>query len=424
MEMNDFLLDPQVQLAMDWGKDRNLFNILDIKETRHSKMLAWLLDPREGHLQEDYFLKALLREVFINKEDVNTTFSKKWSPEDIQNFSFNNAIVFTELSIGKESSRKIDIAIIDPVQETAIFIENKTGSNEGKGQTHEYFKHLSNKYDGFDQLFIFMDWNEKSAQDAEHWVNVSYSWLATAIENRLSQCRLTDDINFILKQYLEYINDDYPSNCFFKQPYQKLPEVVKNHKKFLDNLKEKVSNIDFDSTNLIDLIENDKSILIYKQYEYFFDDLFEMSEFEHLVIQASNALGVSVSLTPDYRENRFYIHSDEWEKYYTQDKDNWGIQFYIEKAKNRNDELNNSLPSEYYNTYIKVMTGSFKKPDIAKKVALKKQKNLSHNGKKNIYIASEENVKEEQLVDKIKRYHFIIQNFLRKYEKKCKHKEG
>ena len=79
-EIENFLLDENVRLCMDYGKERNLFTIIEPGERLHSKMLAWLLNPREGHLQGDYFIKALIRSVLETCKDAENTNVLKKKP--------------------------------------------------------------------------------------------------------------------------------------------------------------------------------------------------------------------------------------------------------------------------------------------------------------------------------------------------------
>jgi hypothetical protein len=64
-------------------------------------MLAWLLNPREGHLQGDYFIKALIRTVLETYKDAENisvleknAFFKERNVFDIEQTSFANAVVW------------------------------------------------------------------------------------------------------------------------------------------------------------------------------------------------------------------------------------------------------------------------------------------------------------------------------------------
>ena len=150
-EIENFLLDEDVRFCMDYGKERNPFAIIELGERPHSKMLAWLLNPREGHLQGDYFIKALIRsvlETYKNAENISVLeknpFFKKWNVFGIEQTSFANAVVWPEFQISEsQAGKRVDITMFDMANEISIFIENKFGSPEGKDQTTEYFKGLA-----------------------------------------------------------------------------------------------------------------------------------------------------------------------------------------------------------------------------------------------------------------------------------------
>ena len=109
-EIENFLLDEDVRFCMDYGKERNPFSIIEPGEWLHSKMLAWLLNPREGHLQGDYFIKALIRSVLETYKDAENIsvleknpFFKKWNVFGIEQTSFANAVVWPEIADSGEN---------------------------------------------------------------------------------------------------------------------------------------------------------------------------------------------------------------------------------------------------------------------------------------------------------------------------------
>lgn len=401
-QLEEFLLDPEVQVAMNYGKERNIFNILGLSETRHSKMLAWLFDPREGHLQKDYFLKELLREAFRNKEGVNNSFFENWDVADLEGYSFGNAVSFTELVIGKDNKRKIDVAIFDVDNELAVFIENKTGSSEGVDQTTEYFKELSKEYKGFDQVFIFMDENENEAKDEGNWVNIGYSWLIQAMSNLLDRNVLDAEIEMLLSQYKEYLSGDYTANHFFKRPYTLLSKVAKKHAVFLNKLETK--SLSFEVSMLANF-EKNKLLCIYKQYEAFFEALFESNEFEHVV---ENIQKEKKDLEIEYYKRSFYIHRKGWRRFYVEDADIWGVQFYLKKE---NDD--DSCSGRTYQMVIRIVADVFKNRKAAGDLATSIQKRLGRKGKKYIYIYERAGIEDDQLEAFILEGIDEVENFLK-----------
>jgi len=401
-QLEAFLLDSEVQVAMNYGKERNIFNILGLGETRHSKMLAWLFDPREGHLQKDYFLKELLREAFRNKEGVNNSFFENWDVADLEAYSFGNAVSFTELAIGKGNGRKIDVAIFDADNELAIFIENKTGSSEGVDQTTEYFQELSEEYKSFDQVFIFMDENENEAKDEGHWANIGYSWLIQAMSNLLDSNVLDAEVEMLLSQYKEHLSSDYTANHFFKRPYTLLSKIAKKHAVFLKKLK--TESLSFEMPMLADFEEN-KLLCVYKQHESFFDALFEFNEFEHVVecVQKEKK-----DLETEYYKRSFYIHRKGWCRFYVEDADIWGVQFYLKK-----ESGDDSCGDGTYQMVIRIVADAFKNKKAAGDLATSIQNELGRRGKKYIYIYERAGIEDDQLEASILEGIDEVENFLK-----------
>jgi len=406
-KMNAFLLDENVHLAMDYGKNRNIFDILDLDEIRHSRMLAWLLDPREGHLQGDYFLKALMREAFCNKERVQNSFFESWEPADLEAYSFDNAIVFTELSIGGNNKRRIDVAILDPANQVAIFIENKTGSSEGKEQTFEYFQELKNEYKSFNQVFIFMDMYEKNANDVGNWVNIGYSWLMNSIDRLLNRDVLPQEVEGILNQYHESISEQWGESLYFKKPYDLLSTVAKEHKDFIAHLK--TARRSFEMKNLSDL-ENNKLLCLYKKHGAFINCLLEYSGFEFWVEKVSKEIGIE--LEGDHKKDGFYIHANDWESFYVKGYQWWGIQLSIKHTKSEGEQKRST-----YNITIKIYPPAFKNETAARNIAIKRQQKLKRRGRDYIFIDLKEAVEENDLVAEIKTAINIVHQFIKKYQK-------
>ena len=70
-KITEFLLYLEKNSEKDfsrWLTGVNIFEILGITsaEIRHSRILAWLLDPRESHNLEDKFFKKILMKVIDN----------------------------------------------------------------------------------------------------------------------------------------------------------------------------------------------------------------------------------------------------------------------------------------------------------------------------------------------------------------------
>lgn len=121
------------------GGKFNIFTILerDRSETRHSRFLAELLDPKGSHGQGKVYLKLFY-------ETLEEEFKERWLE---QNVSFNletftdKALVYTEQSNGENG-------LIDIIIETtthAIIIENKIHAGDQDKQLERYAQSKKNK---------------------------------------------------------------------------------------------------------------------------------------------------------------------------------------------------------------------------------------------------------------------------------------
>jgi len=326
-KINRFLLDEDVRLCMDWGKENNIFCVLQPGEVKLSRMLAWLLDPNEAHLQGDYFIKALIRAAFSESENANGVF-KSWNPVHLEAYSFTNAIILLEHPIGKGNGRKVDLVILDPANEIAIFIEHKTGSTEGINQTPDYYRELHKSYSAFEQLFIFLDINDSDAVD-QHWINLNYLWLEKSLQNLLGRNALPAQIEWMLCDYLNYISDDYLPGAFHKKPYYLLPSVTKNHIEVIEETKKVAKKVK--SNGLVPLMEfsNDKDTFkyLYLRHQVFFNALFEFCEWDYWEQEITNRLGHCIEF--DRRKNKLYVHFQEWETLYKKEYESWGVLFFL-----------------------------------------------------------------------------------------------
>jgi|GEM_PF-7131533 len=318
--INKFLMDPNVQMAMDWGKNRNVFEIMGITETSHSKMLAWLLNPREGHMQGDYFVKGLLREYFRGSEA--TCFDKlnDW-PLDI--YSFNNAIVYTELVVDDQT--RIDIAIIDPESKIAIFIENKFGVSEGtingKSQTKFYREKLGSDYKDYKVFFVFMDINGSVAKDKDNWISVDYSWLINSIDSLLGRDILPMPIEHLFLEYRNCIDNNEGKTPYFEKPYKLMSKVANEHKELIGKIKEIRAEVEpkeimenySSNTSTESNTSTDKVIkYFYLKDRTFFNSLFDYNQWGIFSEEIQKEIKSKVELDFDFYEKGFDFANESW----------------------------------------------------------------------------------------------------------------
>ena len=195
-----FLGDPRVREADAKLRKANVFDIINPNEIHYSRLVAWLCDPRGGHGQGDFFLKAVMHAARdADPTPQNHPFFAEWTHSDLDTYSFGSSVVFTEWQSGQ---RSIDIVVFDPQNEVVICIENKFGAGERKGQLEAYAESINGTFPGKDyyHLCIFLDWNE-APPSCDGWIGLGYDWLVNAL--RATKGRCAPEIGVILQQLLD-----------------------------------------------------------------------------------------------------------------------------------------------------------------------------------------------------------------------------
>ena len=76
-------------------------DVINLNEGQHSSILAWMLDPHEGHGQGDEILKDLLvyasikskESKYLDKRCLTHKFFDRYSPSEIRNISLGASFV-------------------------------------------------------------------------------------------------------------------------------------------------------------------------------------------------------------------------------------------------------------------------------------------------------------------------------------------
>lgn len=69
-----FVNDESYPIVARYNQNRQIFDVLDLNETGLSAVIAWLLNPAEGHGLNDFFIKSMLRGA-INSEEYSSPVS-------------------------------------------------------------------------------------------------------------------------------------------------------------------------------------------------------------------------------------------------------------------------------------------------------------------------------------------------------------
>jgi len=149
-----FANSPEYRELDTFYRHKSNFEILGIQrnETRHSRFLAWMLDPSGSHGLGTFGLKKFLEVCLISRIESKQHLQPE-VPSDlldeliIGSVGIAGATVTTELSLGKQGRIDIYIAcsligLQEGQKKLVILVENKVDSSEHDSQTVKYAKWL------------------------------------------------------------------------------------------------------------------------------------------------------------------------------------------------------------------------------------------------------------------------------------------
>ncbi|AJK46835.1 PD-(D/E)XK nuclease family protein [Burkholderia plantarii] len=199
MESEDlyaFLSDPNLVELIEQNKvTDDFFDVFDLTENQHSNLLAWCMNPNEGHSQGDAVIKDFLEAGYAVSSGTiwdNKKFFAKWTPGKIRTSSFGAAFVTRELSIEVERGGKkgrLDLFLMDPQNKILVTIENKAGASLTAEQLEKYVQAVkaevsSNKvFADYDLAFVVLDRDLKDYSQPQldalgkRWTLLDYNWL-------------------------------------------------------------------------------------------------------------------------------------------------------------------------------------------------------------------------------------------------------
>ena len=179
-------------------REFNLFDVLGIsrREIRHSRVLAWLLNPRGTHGLGDLFLRWFLLEVATIAEtqgvgDVMTKEVADWRLEQVSS---------------RAERRNIDVLVLGQGDRFVCAIENKINIGEHSNQLERYRKVVDRQHPTWKHVYVFLTPDGRDpAKDADKaaYVPLTHEAVAVIIERVLEseEAQLNPDVASLLQQY-------------------------------------------------------------------------------------------------------------------------------------------------------------------------------------------------------------------------------
>lgn len=210
----------------------NPFKILKVDkfEIRHSNMIAWLLDPTENHHLSSMFVNKLLSKTFVKAE--NEELIGQYNFIRLHKQSLQDLEVFREVQT--KNNKRIDILAVSESQKVAILIENKYKSSESDGQLQNYINFVSEKYEGYTIIPIFLSL-DGSAPSHTSYLTLDYGDILNILKAQLEI--YSEYTSSTIKDFISYYIDILEGELVRDEEDIELAlTVYKNHKAAVDFL--------------------------------------------------------------------------------------------------------------------------------------------------------------------------------------------
>ena len=231
--LEDLMLDGDLERLEDQLAEFNLFDVLSVrdKELEHSRIIAWLLNPRESHGLGDYFLRAFLSQA---AKEARKRGIPAPSAVHVDGWALSDVEVVRELAWER---RRIDILVVGEANGFVCLIENKIFSPESPGQLCSYLKTVKSIYAGLTPFPIFLTpagIDPMEEADKARYTPFGYERVAGILERTLQTRGNSIGVNAasFLRQYIDALRRhilDTPDNI------DKLAlQLYNNHRKAID----------------------------------------------------------------------------------------------------------------------------------------------------------------------------------------------
>ena len=203
----------------------NIFRTLKLsnQELKHSRFIAWILDPRETHSLKDYPLKEFLKSLSLFD-------SRSLSIFDLDAWDLTDTDVFLEVD-------NIDVLLVNHVHKFVYVIENKIWTSNHDQQLTRYKNIVDKKYPDYKKFFLYltpMGDRPQNDEAADEYVCISYeSHIYPLVQKILSRFEDSagSDVLLFIRHYKTMIEEDIMDN---KKLKELCVNIYKKHKHALD----------------------------------------------------------------------------------------------------------------------------------------------------------------------------------------------
>jgi hypothetical protein len=231
IKVDRFFGDANVQRLLVSSATWQPLQICYPREVNVSRLLAWLMDPTQGHGLGDLGIQSLLTRAWWNSGDATLPLATRrfLTPSNIHTEGFSSFLVATEVELNE---RFLDVLLIDATRRRYIAIENKFGAKQSDKQLIHYRKSLEEMFAGFLGIHILLDSNE-AIPDDNAWIPVGYDWLADFLREAEQRESTAAHVQQTLAQFRNVI-EDVAEDAMSSSPYGDLvAEVSSGHSQLM-----------------------------------------------------------------------------------------------------------------------------------------------------------------------------------------------
>lgn len=177
-------------------KLRNDFNMFDAvgmqrQEIRHSRFLAYLLDPRNPHGLGSEFLRAVLAQAMSTNRPANLSALR------VETADLDQSTVYCERD-------HFDVSVEIPSLKLLFVIENKIDALESQDQLNGYRQIALDRYNDFNFLGVFLTVTGYQGDDTA-WSAMGYESIIVALKRACEHASLPPDAGMAIRHYIALV---------------------------------------------------------------------------------------------------------------------------------------------------------------------------------------------------------------------------
>jgi hypothetical protein len=248
--IESWMRDARFHQLVRYGQERHWLSATGLRETNHSDILAWLLDPAEGHGLGDFFLRRLLVEATTaddNVDEVARLVNKdKWPGladlfvDGLHGFQVGREVPCGSITIGKRTEKGfLDLLLLNRKRKLAVLIERKANRLAHPQQLEKYETWLSDHLRHYKVLRIVSDTGlvDQANARARRWLVVDDDWLLDGLKAAIGQKRASDLVCSRLADYLATVQWNEDSDPFYAGIESDLDIFAAEHSKEIKDLR-------------------------------------------------------------------------------------------------------------------------------------------------------------------------------------------